>query len=321
MPSRPTLRRRLRKGLQRISARCLAFGGLALTRFLTVRQVQRLGEVLGSPAYVLMIGRRRCMAEHLDQAFGDSMSPERKREIAIASVRSLSKTCLEFLKLRWLSEEQLEQLVQLDGAEHLANALRRDKGAILLTAHLGNWELTGARIAQAGFPISVIARESDDAATAALVNRLRENHGVRVLRRGAVRDALRCLRRNEVLGILPDHNISQGGLLVDFFGRPARTAPGPAAYALRTGAAIVPVFSVRQPDGTLKAIFEPPMKLVRTGDRAHDTWVNTQRITKVIERAIRRYPEQWMWIHRRWKSAPPKESAQGASAEDPACRP
>jgi len=136
-----------------------------------------------------------------------------------------------------------------------------------------------------------------------------------VLQRDAVRDTLRSLRRNEVVGILPDHNISQGGLLVDFFGRPATTAPGPARYALRTGAPIVPVFSVREADGTLKAIFEPPLTLVRTGDRAHDTLVNTQRITNVVERAIARHPEQWMWIHRRWKSAPPQDSAVRASAE------
>ena len=318
MPGRSTLRLRVRKCLQRTCARVLAFVGLAVARVLTVRQIQWLGNVLGSAGYVLMIGRRRCMARNLDQAFGDSMSPRRKRDIAIASVRNLAKTCLEFLKLRWLSGEQVEELVQLEGAEHLAAALREKRGAILLTAHYGNWELTGARIARAGFPLTVIARDHDDAATAALVNRIRECHGVRVLRRGDVRGALRCLRRNEVLGILPDHNISQGGLLVDFFGRPAMTAPGPATYALRTGAAIVPMFSVREADGRLRAVFEPSLPLVRTGDRAHDALVNTQRITDVVQQAITRHPEQWMWIHRRWKSAPAPDSVAAAPAEDAA---
>jgi KDO2-lipid IV(A) lauroyltransferase len=288
---------------------------LALTRYLTVRQIDRLGNVLGSLAYVLMIGRRRYMAENLDQAFGDGLSRGRKCEIATASMRNLAKTCLEFLKMHWLSGEQVDELLELDGEEHLAEALRQKQGVVLLTAHYGNWELTGARIARAGFPISVIARDHDDPATAAAVNGIRESHGVQVLQRGGVRDALRCLRRNEVVGILPDHNISQGGLLVDFFGRPATTAPGPATYALRTGAAIVPMFCVRQADGRLKAIFEPPMKLVRTGDRAQDVLVNTQRITKVVEEAIRRHPEQWMWIHRRWKSAPPLDGAAATSTE------
>ncbi len=296
-------------------ARCLVLSALALTRVLTVGQLRRLGDALGSIAYVLMIGRRRCMAENLEQAFGDSMSCEARREIAIASVRNLARTCLEFLKMRWLSGEQIEQLMELEGADHLAAALSRGRGAILLTAHYGNWELAAASIVRAGFPLNVIARDHDDSTTAALVNRIRESHGVQVLQRSGVRDTLRALRRNEVVGILPDHNISEGGLLVDFFGRPATTASGPAVYALRTGAAIVPMFSVRGADGTLKAIFEPPMTLVRTGDREQDTLVNTQRISKVIERAICRHPEQWMWIHRRWKSAPPLDNAVAATAE------
>ncbi|MFQ5810565.1 MAG: lysophospholipid acyltransferase family protein, partial [Armatimonadota bacterium] len=239
-----------------------------------MHQLRRLGNVLGSLAYLLMIGRRRCMAENLDQAFGDGMSGSRKREIAVASVRNLAKTCLEFLKMHWLSGEQVDELLELEAEEHMVEALRHKQGAILLTAHYGNWELTGARIAGAGFPINVIARDHDDAATAALVNGIRERHGVRVLQRGDVRNTLRCLRRNEVVGILPDHNISQGGLLVDFFGRLATTAPGPATYALRTGAAIVPMFCVRQADDTLRAVFEPAMELVRTGDRAQDVLVN-----------------------------------------------
>jgi KDO2-lipid IV(A) lauroyltransferase len=122
-----------------------------------------------------------------------------------------------------------------------------------------------------------------------------------VLSQEDLRGMLRALQANRVLGILPDQHAAFGGIIVDFLGRPAATAVGPAVLAFRTGCAVVPGFCYRRPDGTYLARFFPPLELVRTGDREHDVRENTILFNEVIGEQIREHPEQWLWLHRRWK--------------------
>jgi len=138
-----------------------------------------------------------------------------------------------------------------------------------------------------------------------MVNRSRESMGIKCISRGtSIKEALKCLKRNEILGILSDIDTSVDGVFVDFFGRPAFTPRGPASIALRTGAALIPAFIIRQKDDAHKVVIEKALELEITGNQEEDVLINTARFTKIIESYIRKYPEQWIWIHKRWKTKP-----------------
>ena len=294
----------MRKRLLNVAARVAAFLGLAIARVLPLSVLRRIADVVGGIAYLLLGERRRMMLEHLAIAFGDDLSPRERRRIAIASLRNLARTSLEFLKLPALSPECIRQLVPLVGMDTLREQLAGNRGAIVITAHSGNWEYLAARLAAEGLPVNVLAREHDDAATAALINRIRRTAGVNVISKWDLRAALRCLRRGEILGILPDQNVAEGGILADFLGRPATTFTTPANFALRTNLPLIPAFGLRLPDGSLRAVVEEPLPLAQTGDREADILTNTRIMNDALSAAIRQHPEQWLWIHRRWKAAP-----------------
>lgn len=212
---------------------------------------------------------------------------------------------MEFLQLPSMSPETICQLVTFKGREHIDKALTQGRGAIILTAHFGNWELLGARILVSGYTIRGITRQLRSKRLDAIVSSYREKVGWQGIDRDrSVREVLRCLKRNELIAILADVDTRTRGIFVDFFGRPAYTPYSPVALALKTGAAILPTFIIRQPDDSHHAVIEAPLFLQRSGDKEQDLLVNTQRFTKVIESYIRRYPEQWIWMHERWKTKP-----------------
>jgi len=212
---------------------------------------------------------------------------------------------MEVLQFPRLTSENLDRLVAFEGKQNMDSALKIGRGAIILTAHFGNWELLGASLALSGYGISFIVRPVRSPRLDALVNRNRESMGVGCIPRGrSVRDALRCLKRNELLGILADIDTRVDGVFVDFFGRPAFTPRGPVSIALRTGAVLVPAFIIRQKDDTHRVVIKKALELKITGALEEDIRVNTARFTKIIESYIREYPEQWIWIHQRWKTQP-----------------
>jgi KDO2-lipid IV(A) lauroyltransferase len=242
---------------------------------------------------------------NLRLAFGNERTEEELAAIGRACYRHLGKCLMEFIRLPAMGVEDIRRVAELRGSEHLDTALARGKGIILLTAHLGNWEMVGTRIAAEGYPLNVIARAQRDDTLTDYIRRTREVVGMRVYHREvAVRRSLEALRRNELVGMLLDQNAGDDGAFVDFFGRLASTARGPAAFALQTGAAVVPTFGWRKPDDRHVVELAEPVPLVSTGDREADILSNTARYTKVIENAIREHPEQWFWLHKRWKSRP-----------------
>jgi len=297
----------LRRKLGNLGAHCLTWTLQLVVRPLPLRWVPWLANRLADVLFSVLRYRRRTIDANLRTAFGEHLTPAQRRRLAQAATRSFARTALEFLKSPQLSDDEIRRLVVPEGFDHFQQAFEKRRGVILLGAHLGNWELLGARLARDGWPVSVIAREHNDEYTAHLMRRIREANNLRVVPRDDVREAIRCLRQGRVLGILPDHNVTQGGVLVDFFGRPATTAPGPALFAMRTGAAVVPTFAVRQPDDTYTIHFGEPLRLVNTGNREADLLANTRLMAQAIEDIIRQYPEQWLWMHRRWKSAPDGE--------------
>jgi KDO2-lipid IV(A) lauroyltransferase len=292
---------KFRKSIERALTRATAALFGVLVRFLPLAFLQRLADGVAWLLRGLAPSRQRIARQNLQAAFGDRYTPAQYKAIAAEATRGLCRTMIELFKLAYLTPEQVARMVRMEGLEYVEAGLAQGHGVIIITAHFGNWELLGAALGDAGLPGSVIARDSAENFTARRINHSRETHGMQVLTQEDLRGMLRTLQANHILGILPDQHAAFGGIIVDFLGRPAATAVGPATLALRTGCAVIPGFSYRQPDGTYRLRFFPPLELVRTGDREHDVRENTLLFNQVIGEQIREHPEQWLWLHRRWK--------------------
>jgi Kdo2-lipid IVA lauroyltransferase/acyltransferase len=225
-------------------------------------------------------------------------------------VRNLGWMAAEFARLPRHTKKNIEQLVVLDGRENFLEGQRRGKGVLYLTGHIGAWELSSYAHALYGFPLHYMARPLDNVRVNALVNEFRCLSGNRpVFKNDSARTVLKILRESGTVGILADQNtMPEEGVFVDFFGKTACATTGIARVALHTDAAVVPGYAVWD-EGMQKyrLRFEPPVELIRTGDSERDVFENTQKFAKVIEGIIRKYPEQWVWVHARWKTRPTGE--------------
>jgi len=291
----------------------LALFGLArASAVFPLPALEVLGRRLGDLVYHISPRHRRIVMTNLRQAFGEVKTPGELRAIARTFYRNMGCNLLEFLHLPYMGDDEINRLVTLEGREHMMAALERGKGAIMLTAHYGNWELAGAKFVLEGYPLNVIAREQADPRVTHLLMSLRRGKGMNViLRDHGLRQGIRQLRKNEIVVMLLDQNAGYNGVFVDFFGKLASTHGAAAALALMTDAAVIPSFAVRNPDGTHTDIHYPAMEVIRTGDRDADILANTAAMTKIIEREVRKRPEQWFWLHQRWKARPPWERTAG----------
>jgi KDO2-lipid IV(A) lauroyltransferase len=252
---------------------------------------------------------RKTAEFNLRLAFPDWTDTQRKATLR-GMTRSLGWMAAEFARMPSYSAENIEETIVLDGHENFLEGQRRGKGLLFLTAHLGAWELSSYAHALYGHPLHYMARPLDNARLDALVNHYRSISGnVPIFKNESARAMLEILKDAGTVGILADQNtMPQEGVFVDFFGTPACTTAGIARVALHTGAAVVPGYAVW--DATLNKYrlrFEPPLELIRTGDTDRDILENTQQFAKVTEEIIRKYPEQWVWIHARWKTRPAGE--------------
>lgn len=271
------------------------------------RFVLRVGALLGLGAFRLSRRYRTVAIANLTQVFGDEWTSERIEETARDMFRNLGMSVVEFIRLSQVDPDRLDDLIEVHGEENIEKAKASGKGIIAITAHYGNFELFGAAFVRKGYPLSVIARDADDEQTNAIINAIRERMGYHVFpRQNAARQSLAVLRRNEVLGVLPDQN-DLNGIFVPFFGRLASTAIGPAFMALHTGATLLPAFIHRRADLRHEVTIYPPIEYTVTGDRDRDIYEVTLKINQAIETAIRAHPEQWFWLHNRWKRRPPEE--------------
>lgn len=292
---RKNLGRRLVSAIARFLARRVRRRSLAQLRPLA----RRLAWVLRR----LAPGRLRLAQRNMALVLPGSYQPRDYRRLAVESTYHMVLTGLELLKLPALTPEELRAVTRLEGLEHLQEALSGDLGCLMLTAHFGSWELGGAALALAGIPMSVIGSYSSSGAL--LVNEARESLGVEVIEADDLRGMLRALRRGRCLAILPDlSHVARSSIVVDFMGRPALTAVGVALMAQRTGCAVVPAFSLRQPDGTCRVRVYPALDLTRSGSPEQDLHANTALFNRVIGDQIAAHPEQWLWLHNRWKVYP-----------------
>jgi KDO2-lipid IV(A) lauroyltransferase len=291
--------------------------GLSLAaRAVPASWASRFGASLGDVFYHASSRYRTVALENLRWAFRDEWPEERVLRTAREAFRNIGKSAVEFLRMPGLSDEDVRRLTRIEGIGHLQEGLSKGNGALLITAHFGNWELMAARFSLEGYPLSVIARDADDPGANQLINRIREGKGYRVFSRDrSVKPVMQALRRNESVGILIDQNVAVQGVFVPFFGKLAATATGPAALARSTGAAVIPCFCIRQPDESHKIVLQPPIRLEFTDNKEADLYRATASITAAVEEAVRNHPAQWFWIHNRWKRRPTEEEAAFAWRE------
>jgi KDO2-lipid IV(A) lauroyltransferase len=236
----------------------------------------------------------------------------RRRATIRGMVRNLGWMAAEFARLTRYTKENIEQVVILDGHENFLEGQRRGKGVLYLTGHIGAWELSSFAHALYGFPLHYMARPLDNPRVDDLVNRYRCLSGNSpIFKNESARALLKILRDAGTVGILADQNtMPDEGVFVDFFGTPACTTTGLTRVALHTDAAVVPGYAFWDPQiAKYRLRFEPAVDLSRSGDTERDVLVNTQKFTKVIEEIIRKHPDQWVWVHARWKTRPKGEAA------------
>ena len=259
--------------------------------------------------YVLLHRLRNTAEVNLRIAFPE-WSDSQRRAVVRGMLRSIGWMAAEFARFPKYSKENIEQIVALDGHENFLEGQRRGKGVLYLTGHIGAWELSSFAHALYGFPLHYMARRIDNPRIDTLVNGYRCMSGNRpIFKNESARVMLKVLKEAGTIGILADQNtMPQESAFVDFFGKMASTTTGIARVALHTDAAVVPGYAIwDEASGKYRLRFEPPVELIRTGDTERDVFENTQKFTKVIEEIIRKYPEQWVWVHGRWNTRPAGE--------------
>jgi KDO2-lipid IV(A) lauroyltransferase len=274
------------------------------------RGMARSMAAVGVRLLLLALPKLKKTAEfNLRLAFPEWTDAQRRSTLE-KMTRNLGWMAAEFARMPGYTKENIESVVILDGHENFLAGHSRGKGVLYLTGHIGAWELSSFAHALYGFPLHYMARPLDNKPLDAMVNEYRGLSGNKpIFKNESARVMLRILKEAGTVGILADQNTMPGeGVFVDFFGTPACTTTGIARVALHTDAAVVPGYAYW--DENLRKYrlrFEPPVELVRTGDAERDIAENTQRFAKVIEEIVRKYPEQWVWIHARWKARPKGE--------------
>jgi KDO2-lipid IV(A) lauroyltransferase len=267
------------------------------------------GISLGWIIYFAHVRLRNVGMRNLALAFPDKSVAERAR-ILRGEFTSLGRQLAEVCQFPRYTRQNVEQVVVYDGLENYEQAYARGKGVLFLTGHFGGWELSAFAHSLNGHPMHVVMRPMDNVYLNRMICDYRTMHGNKTVDKdNFVRGLLSAMKEGEVVGILVDTNMTQPqGIFVDFFGIKACTASGLARIALRTDAAVVPTFTIWDRElGKYRLRFDPAVELMRTGELEADIAANTQKFTSIIEQYVRQYPEQWLWVHRRWKTRPEGE--------------
>jgi KDO2-lipid IV(A) lauroyltransferase len=294
-----TWRKRLERGAGRMALR-LVIGPI---RAMPWGMARAFGRGLGSFAYRAHGKGRRVAHKNLGLIYGEEKTEAERRRMAREVFRHFGQWATEFLKLPRMSRETVDTLVEVEGEANLRAALEIGKGVLLVTGHFGNWEFMGRWLATHGYSLNVVARDARDPAMTKLQREIREGNGATVLYRGnSARAVLQCLKKNEIVALLPDQNAAD--VFVPFLGQPTGTVDGPAVIHLKTGAPLLFSWCTRTPDDRFHLEFEPPAVIPPTGDKASDVAAVMTEVNARLGAQIRRNPTQWLWLHDRWKASP-----------------
>jgi KDO2-lipid IV(A) lauroyltransferase len=306
--------RPLRPLRQRLETGALHALGFA-ARAVPFRWASAIGAALGFGAYRLLARRRRIAIENITQALGPTYAGAPARRLARRAFMQIGRSFVEFLALPRLGAAGILRRVDLVGYEPVLAWSRAGKGVVMVTAHYGNWELCGAVLRAAGVPVKYLLPPQTNEGSDRYFDAIRGRLGIEPIKIGfGMRDAIRALRQGVLLGMLPDQDARRVGLHVPFFGRPASTHTGPARLAYRTGCPIGIGLIEREPN----ARFRSRLVAILNPDRSASEGAEVERLTgainAIIEAEVRRRPDHWYWLHRRWKTPPP---AVAGAAPDP----
>jgi KDO2-lipid IV(A) lauroyltransferase len=283
----------------------LIVGFIRFLRLLPRRPALILMRGLARLGFALSSGPRRRTIEHLTMVYGDEKSPGDIGQLARRVFIHFATVATDLLRLPVLIRQGLDRLVSASGTEHLDRAFATGKGLLMITCHFGNWEILGAWLAQHGYRMSVVGTSLFDPRLDKILVETRNSAGYTNIARGkGTREIIRTLKKGEAVGMLIDQDTKTDGVFVDFFGRPAYTPTGPTVLARRLNLPIIPIFAYLKEDFTYQVECLPPLELVRTDNEEQDIQVNTQKCSDAYEAMIRRFPEQWVWMHKRWKTRP-----------------
>jgi KDO2-lipid IV(A) lauroyltransferase len=286
---------------------------LALARILPRRALLAVGGAVGALAGRIDRRHAAIARDNLSSAFGDELAAEERERVLRACWRHFGRITFDALAFPKLDRKALGSIVKVFGLDHAREALSLGRGALVFSAHFGHWEAGAYAMGLLGIPFAVIARPLDNPVLDRRLMKLRSGSGNAVIpKRRAVRETMRALARGAGVAILIDQDAGADGVFVPFFGRLASTTPTLALLALRTEAPIVPVFARAEADGTISVHIEPVVLGRPTGDRDADVLRLTAACTAIVERWTRSSPEQWLWLHRRWKTRPPNGTAAEA---------
>lgn len=281
----------------------LGRAGASLLYLMPLRVSLILSEVIGYLAFWILAKYRRIAVENLRKAFRGEKTAGEIKDIAVSSFINLGKNAVELINFPKITSTNIDRLVTVRNISYVDDALRKGKGAIVLTGHFGDWELLAATFKVKNYPGMVVGRRIYFHKYDEYLNKLRKLCNVNVIYRDqSAKNILKLLRNNEIIGMLADQDVdSVDGVFVNFFGHPAYTPIAPVALAKASGAELIPAFIVRE-KARHTLYIEKPIELRDTGDKEKDMIANTQAWSDVIESYIRKFPDHWVWMHRRWKT-------------------
>lgn len=292
------------------------------TRFIPIKYLYPLAARIGKIGAKLSSAYQQRVLGNLSLAFGKEKKLKEKLAIYQDSTVNTIKNYFEMLAvINPLNKRYLTSAIQVEGREHLEASLKKGKGVIIVGGHFGSFSLVGIKMQEQGFAFHTVARGITDPLRKNVYEKYRRNQGQPFIYTRTSREAftvtLQILKQNKIIFLMTDENRRFGGIFVNFFNRPASTTPGPALLHLRTGADIIPIILIRNPDNTHKLIIEPPLNITLKSTKEENVPLITQVITHKIEEFVRKYPAQWAWTNRRWRTRPQEEKAKGL---DPAYR-
>lgn len=273
--------------------------------------------IMGGIIFRLAKGERAKTVRHLTLAFGCEKDKAEIDAIAHNVFVHFATVLADTLRMPVMIEEGINKYITIEGAEYLDTALKTGNGVIMMTGHFGNWELLGAWLAQNGYPLKVVGKTLNDRRIDKIIVDIRNRAGYANIPRGkGTREIIRALQKGGAIGMLIDQDTEVQSAFVSFFGRPARTPTGPVLLAKKLHTPILPIFMRLRDDFTYHIECGPPIAMEQTGNEKSDLIVNTQKCSDKYEEIIRRFPEQWVWMHKRWHKQP-ADNKEGYRISEP----
>lgn len=277
---------------------------------LSHKNLLRLGHILGILYFHLIAKERNRAVDRMMKSF--KIDEEKAKKIVKDSFVNLSQNVLEILYMPRLKKDDFKY-IKFEGLDILKREYAKNRGVVILTAHMGTWEWLAAGLVKAGFSVTALAKTQPDSQYTKLLDEYRAQVGVEIFARGAASELLaasRALKKGRILGFLADQDAGPGGAFIEFLGEVCSTPMGPAVFARKFMSPVVPAFIIRQSDGTHKIEIYEPIVYNDTGDTNADLYDFTERMTKVIEEQIIAHPTQWIWFQKRWNTRPEQQKVK-----------